>query len=105
MINYTVLTNAELGSQNIHNLFLRGKSFEDLELGTLLATTMATLARPLVLLSQEQKAETDYSHEPQNEATSSRGVASNANFGNSTTHASTHDPTYLCCGFTAQSTQ
>ena len=55
-----ILTNAELGSQNIHNLLLRGKPFEDLGLGTSPATTMANLARLLVLLSQEQEVETDY---------------------------------------------
>ena len=47
---------------------------------------MAGVTRPVVVLAQEQEAETDYSHEHQSEAGSSRGVASNDNYGN-ITHA------------------
>ena len=56
---------------NMHNFLLRGKPFEALG-------SMAGLNKPLVVISQE---ETDYSAQIQNEASTSRGVASETSYG------------------------
>ena len=45
---------------------------------------MAGVTRSVVVLAQEQEAETGYSHKHQSEPKSSRDVASNDNFGNIT---------------------
>ena len=65
-------TSSEGMGQNMHNILLRGKPFEDL--GSIV-TSVAGLNRPLVLISQDN-GESDGATSSQNEAESLRGVAS-----------------------------
>ena len=61
-----VASEGGIRTANMHNFLLRGKPFEALG-------SMAGLNKPLVVISQD---ETDYSAQIQNEASTSRGVAS-----------------------------
>lgn len=65
------------GQHSLQNLMLRGKPLEDL--GSV-ASTMAGLNRPLVLISQENNVETDYSPDQNEALASTRGVITRDHF-------------------------
>ena len=67
-----ILTTADgSGQHSLQNLMIRGKPLEDL---ASVASTMASLNQPLVLVSQEHNVEADYSQNQSEALTSTRGV-------------------------------